>query len=151
RGTPTVEGGALYLIRGNGDLHCLDAATGKPRWKKGLVDDLGGQLMSGWGYSESPLGDGENVICVPGGGKGAIAAFNKKTGELVWRCKELKDAAAYSSLIFATVDGVKQYITLTGSGVAGVSSDGKLLWRFNRPGYRTAVIPTAIYHDGYVY
>jgi hypothetical protein len=152
RGTPTVDGNAIYFIRGNGDLHCLDAATGKPRWKKALVEDLGGQIMSGWGYSESPLVDVNLVVCTPGGQGGGMVAFNKENGREVWRCKELTDKAAYSSIIVADVEGVRQYIQLTGSGVAGVAAkDGKLLWHHIRKGYRTAVIPTAIYSDGNVF
>src|ERR1044071_4301527 len=36
RGSVTVEGGSLYLIRGGGELDCLAAADGKPIWKKDL-------------------------------------------------------------------------------------------------------------------
>src|SRR5207253_2864960 len=49
------------------------------------------------------------------------------------------------------VGGVRQYIQLTGSSVAGVAAkDGKLLWRAPRKG-NTATIPTPIYHDNFVY
>jgi hypothetical protein len=57
----------------------------------------------------------------------------------------------YSSLIVAEIGGVRQYIQLTGSSVAGVSAaDGRLLWQAKRRG-EVAVVPTTIYHDGYVY
>ncbi len=38
------------------------------------------------------------------------------------------------------------------SAIVGVrAKDGKLLWRHQRAGYRTAVIPTPIFHDNCVY
>jgi outer membrane protein assembly factor BamB len=152
RGTPTVDGGALYFVCESGELYCLDAATGKVRWNKRFVEDLGGEIMSGWGYSESPLVDGNLVVCTPGGQGGAMVAFNKETGKEVWRCTELTEKAAYSSIIVAEVDGVRQFIQLVAKGVTGVrAKDGKLLWYHIRKGYQTAVIPTAIYFDGNVF
>jgi outer membrane protein assembly factor BamB len=152
RSTPTVDGDRLYVIRGGGGLHCLDAKSGKIVWSKDFRKDFQGQLMSGWGYSESPLIDGNLLICSPGGGAGTIVALDKASGKLVWRSKDVRDAAAYSSVIVADVDGVRQYIQLTGKGVVGVrAKDGAKLWYYEREGHRTAVIPTAIYHAGHVY
>ena len=36
-----------------------------------------------WGYSESVLIDGNNLVCTPGGGKATMVALDKKNGELV--------------------------------------------------------------------
>ncbi len=152
RGSVTVDGNLVYLMQGNGVMHCLSAADGKPVWKKDLVNDLGGKVMSHWGYSESPLVDGDLVICSPGGAGGTIAALNKNTGAEVWRSTELTDNAAHSSPIIAVVDGVKHYVQQYEKGVAGVSpSDGKLLWKLEIPEYRTAVIPSPVYSNGTVY
>ena len=152
RGSVSVDGDALYLIRGGGELDCLAAADGKPLWKKDLKSDLGGALMSGWGYSESPLVDGELVICTPGGDKGTLAALNKKTGAVVWRSVDWKEAAGYSSPIVAEVDGVRQYIQFTRGGVGGVGAkDGTLLWSSKIARNDVAVIATPIYHDHLVY
>ncbi len=152
RGSVTVDGNKLYLIRGIGQIHCLSAADGKVLWQKDFTKDFNGKLMSRWGFSESPLVDGNLVICTPGGVDGTMVALDKNTGALVWRCKEWTDDAGYSSPIVAEVDGVRQYIQQSAKGVAGVSAkDGKLLWRVEIPGYRTAVIPTPIYQDHLVY
>src|SRR5437660_526971 len=61
RSTPTVDGDALYALGGQGNLVCVETATGKKRWEVSLTKDLHGQMMSGWGYSESPLVDGDQV------------------------------------------------------------------------------------------
>jgi outer membrane protein assembly factor BamB len=151
RSTTTFDGDRLYFVRGDGSLHCLDANTGKEIWKKQFKQDFKGQLMSGWGFSESPLIDGDHLICTPGGRDGSIICLNKSDGSTVWRCKEVTDAAAYASIIAADVDGVHQYIQVLHQGIAGVrASDGKLLWYYDRPG-KTATVPTAIYHDHHVY
>src|SRR5436309_1255088 len=111
--------------------------------------------MIGWGYCESPLVDGDQVICTPGGEHGTMAALDKQTGNILWRSKELTEPATYSSAIAADVGGVRQYIQMTDRGVVGVAAkDGRLLWRYLRkPAYPedTFVIPTPIVDDGKVY
>lgn len=105
-----------------------------------------------WGFSESPLVDGEWVICTPGGDKGTMAALNKKTGSVVWRSIDWKEVGGYSSSIVAEVDGVRQYIQFTRGGVGGVAAkDGRLLWSAKIARNDIAVIPTPIYHDHLVY
>jgi len=105
----------------------------------------------GWGYSESPLIDGDNVVCIPGGKKGAVIALNKVTGDTVWQCADIKDEAAYTSLVPTEISGKKQYLLLTFKTIAGIAPDtGKVLWRAVRNG-ETAVIPDPIQKDGYVF
>lgn len=152
RGSVTVDGDKLYLIRGIGQIHCLSAVDGKVLWQKDFMADFNGKLMSRWGFSESPLIDGNLVICTPGGNDGTMAALDKNTGTLVWRTKEWTDEAAHSSPVVAEVDGIRQYIQQSAKGVAGVSAkDGKVLWNMRIPGYRTAVIPTPIIENNTVY
>jgi len=50
------------------------------------------------------------VVVTPGGHKGALTAFNKKTGALVWQSKEFTDAAHYSSIVPADIGGTHQYV-----------------------------------------
>ncbi len=150
RCTPTVDGDALYALGQFGDFVCLDVATGKERWRKNLGTDFGGRY-SGWNYTESPLVDGNLVLCTPGGKKGAIVALDKKTGSLLWQSTEFTDGAQYSSLVPADINGIHQYIQLTGESVAGVdAATGKLLWRAERKG-QTATITTPIYANNQVY
>ncbi len=149
-GPPTVEGDRVYALGQFGDLSCLQIADGKEVWHKNLKTDLGGVMMNNWGYSESVLVDGENVICTPGGKGGTLAALDRRTGQVIWRSTELQDRAAYSSIVQAEIGGVRQYIQLTDVSVAGIAAEnGKLLWRAARRG-STGVVPTPIYKDGYV-
>ncbi|MEI6235396.1 MAG: PQQ-binding-like beta-propeller repeat protein [Planctomycetota bacterium] len=151
RCTPTVDGALVYAMSQYGDIVCADSTTGKEVWRKEMAKDFGGQMMSGWGYSESPLIDGALFICTPGGPKGALVALNKKTGELAWRSTDVSDHAAYSSPIAVDINGVHQIIQLTDANVFAVAADsGKLLWKAARAG-KTAVIPTPVYFDNHVY
>ena len=151
RATPTVDGSLVYALGQHGDLLCLQAADGKEIWRKNLNDDFGGQMMSHWGNSESPLVDGDKLLCTPGGQDGTVLALNKKTGATIWRSAELTDKAAYASLIAEDIAGVHQVIVLTDTHVAGLAAEsGKVLWKAPRAGM-VAVIPTPIYKDNYVY
>jgi len=151
RATPTVDGTLVYSLGQYGDLLCCDALSGKEVWRKNLATDLGGKMMSGWGYSESVLVDGDKLLCTPGGSQGTVAALNKKTGALIWRSKDLTDSASYSSLVPVVINGVRQVIVFTDAHVAGIAIDtGKLLWSGVRKG-KTAVIPMPIYKDNHVF
>jgi outer membrane protein assembly factor BamB len=153
RCTPTVDDDRVYALSPHGDLVCLEAATGKLRWRKSLPRDFGGHVMSSWAYSESPLVDGDKLICTPGGKTATLLALNKKTGAVIWKAQVPQgDGAAYSSIIAADVDGQRQYIQFLGGGVVGVAAkDGKYLWRYDKPHNGTANCSTPVYHDGLVF
>ncbi|HYV27690.1 MAG TPA: PQQ-binding-like beta-propeller repeat protein, partial [Candidatus Eisenbacteria bacterium] len=53
RSTPTVEGEVLLALGSDGDLACLEIASGKVRWQKNLRADFGGKPGE-WAYAESP-------------------------------------------------------------------------------------------------
>ena len=151
RSTPTVDGDAVYALASRGDLVCVEAATGKKRWQLNLEKDLEGGVPY-WGYAESPLVDGDRLICTPGGDKGTFAALDKKTGKVAWRSKDYKDGACYSSIVVAEVGGVRGYVNMTASGVAGVSArDGKLFWSAEVAFNSTAICPSPIFRDNHVY
>lgn len=158
RCTPTIDGDRLYVLGPHGDLVCLIAKTGKHIWHKRMAADFGGRMHSGWGYSESPLIDGDRLVCTPGGADAAIVALDKKTGNEIWRSaipalgNQGGDGAAYSSLVISHAAGVKQYVQLMGRGAVGVAAaDGKFLWGYNRVANGTANIPTPVVSGDYVF
>lgn len=160
RSTPTVDGDRLYVVASSGRIVCLAAADGKILWSKDFSKEWNGQMMSGWGFSESPLVDGPWVVCTPGGKEAMIVALDKMTGEQVWASAapdlpgnaQGRDGAGYSSLVISHGGGVKQYVQVVGRGVLGVrAADGKLLWTYNDVANRTANIPTPIVSGDYVF
>ena len=150
--TPTVDGGLVYALGREGDLICTDAATGAVVWRKSFPKDFGGRMMSGWGYSESPLVDGDRLICTPGAQDAIVVALDKKSGATLWKSampadigKRGKDGAGYSSVVISHAQGVKQYVQLTGRGVISIDAeDGSQLWSYNRIANGTANIPTPL-------
>jgi outer membrane protein assembly factor BamB len=162
RSTPTVDGDAVYVLGSDGDLACLDADNGQVRWKKNLRKEFNGK-PGVWAYSESPLIDGETLVCTPGGDKASLVALNKKNGELMWQSAvdlgqvtgrgrpTPGNTAAYASPIVVTVGGVKQYIQFMHGGTVGVSSkDGKLLWKYQGVVGITNCT-TALFHEDSVF
>jgi len=158
RGTPTVDGELLYAIGTDGDLVCLETATGKERWRKSLPRDYSGYMMSVWKFSESPLVDGAKLIFSPGSDDAAIVAVDKKSGKDIWRASvprigsKGKDGAGYSSIVVSQGAGVRQYVQLAGRGLISVrAGDGKFLWGYNRIANNVANISTPIVRGDYVF
>jgi outer membrane protein assembly factor BamB len=155
RSSPTVGGDFIYVLGSPGTLACVEAKSGdkeaKVVWKKKLTSDFDGRDGMHH-YAESPLLDGDTLVCTPGGSKATMVALNKKTGDVLWK-SEISggNAASYSSAIIGEVGGVKQYVQFLSGGVVGVSArDGKLLWRYDKTSGMTNAA-TPVFHDGYVF
>jgi outer membrane protein assembly factor BamB len=152
RCTPTIDSDSVYAISQHGDFVCVSLANGKEKWRKHLVGDFKGS-SGGWQYSESPLVDGENVICTPGGREATMLALNKKTGAVVWKgFTPDGESAGYSSIVVSNAGGTKQYVTLTSKGVVSFNAkNGNMLWRYgatrDRFADNTANIPTVVLMD----
>jgi outer membrane protein assembly factor BamB len=155
RSTPTTDGKLVYALTPAGNLMCASAEKGAPIWQKNLSAEFGGKMMSGWGFSESPLIDGKRIVCTPGADEAALAALDRKTGKTEWLAKiENCGGAGYSSIVRSKAAGVDQYVTVLGKsgGAVGVrASDGKLLWRNTVVAGHTANIPTPIVRGDYVF
>ena len=153
RSTPTVDGALVFALGSDGDLACLEAETGEIRWTKNLPADFAGK-PGNWAYAESPLVDGDVVVCTPGGSEATLVALDKKTGDVVWKGVVPEgDAAAYASIIVVNSGGVKQYVQFLGKGLVGVDAKtGKFLWRYDRTAQgSSANIPTPVARDELVY
>ncbi len=157
--TPAVDGDALYALGSQGVLVCVETATGKERWRKDIPAELGAEVnpigggKGGWGFSWSPLVDGDHVIITPGGAQGLVAALDKKTGALVWQTRNIAEPCTYASPIVIESCGVRQYVVPKQSGAVGIEAKtGRLLWS-----YRSArewpdiAAVTPLFHDGQVF
>ncbi len=153
RSTPTVDGEFLFALGSDGDLVCLETANGREVWRKHLRNDYAGKYGE-WAYSESPMVDGDRLICTPGGTNATLVALSKRTGEVIWRCPVPEGSdASYSSMVSAEFSGVKQYVQFLATGLVGVdATTGKLLWHFGKTAKGSpAVILTPLVDDGAVY
>lgn len=153
RSTPTVDGDMLFAISSDGDLAALKTADGAVVWKKNLRSDFGG-APGRWAYAESPLIDGEALVCTPGGSQATVIALNKKNGEVIWKAPLPEgDQAAYASAIIVNSGGTKQYVQFLQKGLVGLEpKTGKLLWRYERTAKGSpANIPTPVADDSMIY
>jgi outer membrane protein assembly factor BamB len=151
--TPTVDGDRLYVLGMGGDLACLQVKDGKVLWQLSLTKEFGGRVPE-WSYRESPLIDGDKLICTPGSADATIVALDKATSKTVWKSAVPGSrGAAYASVIAIDAAGQRQYVQITQGTLVGVAAtDGKVLWTYARPANRTGInCTTPIYHDGHVF
>jgi outer membrane protein assembly factor BamB len=157
RCTPTIAGGMVYALSDDGEVLCCSAADGKKVWSKSYKEDFGGPPNPQWQFSESPLVDDGKLILTPGHPDHFMVALNAKNGAVVWETKAKlegngHDGAGYTGAVVSNGGGVKQYVTMVGKGAIGVSArDGKLLWHYDKVANGTAVIPTPLVWDDYVF
>jgi outer membrane protein assembly factor BamB len=128
RSTPSVDGSRVYVISHTGDLRFLDAANGRPIWERNFVRDFRGRRPD-WGYSGSPLLTGSLVICDVGGPGASTVAFDKLTGNVLW--KSGSDEPGYATPVLAEFAGQPTVVSFRAAALVGCDlKSGKELWRF---------------------
>lgn len=149
RGTPVVAGELIYIESGMGAVYCLNAKTGEKIWSVDFVKDLGVDSAIQFGYSESVLIDGNELICVPGGKKNNIVKLNRLTGELIWSCEGFGEPATYNSPILVNHRGRKLVIAMSASSVMGIDAEtGEMYWRTEQLQQNKIHANTPLYFDG---
>jgi outer membrane protein assembly factor BamB len=108
RSTPTIEGDRIYIISGVGELVCLNAETGVINWKINVDKEYQADWHM-WGVAESPLIVDNKVICSPASAVATFVAFDKMTGEEIWKSPGTDGQRSYVSPILNTFNG-KEYI-----------------------------------------
>ena len=79
-----VYDGKVYATLRHGATVALDAKTGKEIWRKDLVQEYGTQIPP-WYVGQCPLLEDDRVLVAPGGKDALVVAFDKATGEELWR------------------------------------------------------------------
>ena len=132
RSTPTVDGDVVFALGAQGRLYAVDARNGEKLWEHDFVNEYGSEIP-GWGFSTSPLVEGNLLVVEVGGKDGkSVVAFDKKSGDVVWTSPT--DAPGYSSPIAITFNGVRQIIVFTSQGPVSVSpTDGQIYWKYHWP------------------
>jgi outer membrane protein assembly factor BamB len=128
RTTPMIRDGRVYTLGAMGDLYCLDAATGKPRWSKNLPQEYKTQQPV-WGYAASLLLQGDLLYSLVGGEGSAVVAFNKDTGKEVWRALSSEDVCYSPPMIFQA-GGKPQLVIWLSETIYGLDpATGKQYWK----------------------
>lgn len=129
RSTPTYEDGRLYVISSRGHFLALNAKDGKTLWDLNFTESFESKIPR-WGFSTSPLIEGNLVIMETGAVKGeAFVAFDKQTGEIKWKVADAQPGmVGYNSPIAVTINGQRQIIFAVGDNLTSVDLNGKVLW-----------------------
>ncbi|HXV75284.1 MAG TPA: PQQ-binding-like beta-propeller repeat protein [Candidatus Polarisedimenticolaceae bacterium] len=145
RSTPTVDGQTVYVLGSEGSLAALNAADGKPNWQVELTTMFGGQVPF-WGFSTSPLVDGELLILQAGGADGkSYVALDKKTGELKWAIGD--GGAGYNSPLLVELGGARRYLCFGGGKLMALDGQGAEVWSVDWPRGETHAMPVFIPPD----
>lgn len=148
RSTPTVDGDNVYVISCDLQLFCLDAATGKKKWAHDIVKEYGGVNIM-WKNAASPVIDGDLLFMAGGGPGQALLAFNKNTGQNVWKTQD--DKMTHSTPVVRDILGERQVLFFTQTGVVALNpKNGAQLWRYSFP-YKTSTAISPVVEKDIVY
>lgn len=127
RVTPVVVEGKVWTLGAEGYLVCLDAATGKMIWEHNLKKDYGIPAPT-WGFAGHPLLDGPRLICLVGGQGSTVVAFDKNTGQEIWRALSAREPG-YCPPVIYEAGGRRQLIVWHPEALNSLDPEtGKVLW-----------------------
>lgn len=127
RATPLVRDGKVYFLGSMGNLTCLEADTGHVIWKRDFKTDFGLKIPT-WGTSANPWIEGDRLFCLVGGEGSVMVAFDKNTGNELWRALSAREPG-YAPPVVAEFGGKSQLIVWHAEAINGLDpATGKLLW-----------------------
>lgn len=144
--SPVTDGKSLFVNFGSRGLYCYDL-DGKLTWSK----DLGRmQTRNGFGEGASPALYGDTLVVTwDHEGEDFIAAFDKNSGDEIWRQKR-DEPTSWATPLIVEHEGKPQVITAATSRVRSYDlATGDELW--NAEGLTTNAIPSPVTAGGIVY
>ncbi len=127
RCTPVVRDGKVWTLGAEGNLLCLDAENGKVLWSRDFKKDFSASTPM-WGFAGHPLLDGQRLICLCGGPGSVAVAFDKDSGQEIWRSLDAREPG-YAPPTMIEVGGSKQLILWHPQSVNSLDpATGKVFW-----------------------
>lgn len=127
RMAPTVVDSLIYVISGVGEMACFNQ-EGDKKWSLNFLEDLNGK-NNRFGYSQSPLVDGDIIFAAPGGKDTNFVALNRFTGDLIWTSKALGEFPTHCSPRLVERGERKLILTFSESSLIALDANmGELLW-----------------------
>jgi len=150
RSTPSIDDGSVYVLSSYLNLFRLNATNGAIIWQQDLKSVYGGSVI-GWQNAASPLIENGliylNANCI----QSTLLALHTSDGSLAWRSQD--EAMTHSTPVLATIDGVRQVMFATQTGLVSLNpQSGNLLWKFNYPfSYSTSLGASPVVHSNMVF
>ncbi len=144
--SPVTDGKYVWVSFGSRGLHCFDL-DGNLKWSRPLPTM---QTVMSFGEGSSPALAGDALIVVHDHQAGsAIFAFNKSTGEQLWR-KDRDEVTSWATPAVADVDGKTQVIVSATKLIRSYDAKtGDLIWQCG--GQVRNVIPSPVLGLGMVF
>ncbi|MBX3745357.1 MAG: PQQ-binding-like beta-propeller repeat protein [Verrucomicrobiae bacterium] len=133
RSTPTLDGNRVYALDSRLLLVCLDVATGEPVWRKNVLREYGGRVIT-WGGAASPVIEGHRIFVATASSEEgqSMIAVDKNSGETLWKSGD--DKMTHATPVVATLHGQRQVIFFTQAGLTALHPDtGAILWQQEHP------------------
>jgi outer membrane protein assembly factor BamB len=113
--TPCVSNGHVFTISREGDVFCLESATGTVVWQKNMVRDFEGRRPV-YGYAGSPLVWQDRLFLDTGSEEGSTVCLNAGTGETIWA--KGRGEAGYATPVIAQIAGKDRLLMFKGRELA---------------------------------
>ncbi len=128
RATPTFHESRIFALGATGQLHCLDAASGRRHWTVDILENTTAKNLE-WAMTGSPLVYGNTVVVIAGGSQGGVVAFDVETGKQAWASGSRP--ASYASPRLVEFDGAATILAFGGDGLSAYGAvAGKEFWHF---------------------
>ena len=152
RATPTIDGDRVYVTGSTGRILCLNTETGVVLWEKDTVAEYDTNIPI-WGTSSAPLIDDDRVIFLIGGEPDALVmAFDKYTGNEVWRALESRTEMGYNQPLIVEAGGARQLIVWHPRGLSSLDpATGQLYWEEPFEGRANMTVADAVMSGSYLF
>jgi len=144
--SPVTDGKHIWASFGSRGLHCFDL-DGNLKWSRDLIKM---ETRAGFGEGSSPALAGDSVVVVlDHEGDSVIFAFNKDTGDPLWR-KDRDERTSWATPVAVDVNGKTQVITNATTFVRSYDAKtGAIIWQCT--GQTVNTIPTPVIGFGKVF
>ena len=143
--TPVTDGERVYVYVGDVGLFAFDM-EGRPLWSKPM-DAF--EMQTGFGHAKSPVVDDRHVYIVNDNEEQSfIVAFDKRTGNQVWRTNRDEKSNWTTPLVWRN-ERRTEIVTAATGGVRSYDVNGTLLWELS--GMSTFAVPSPVAANGLLY
>lgn len=117
RSVPAIDGDRIYICDLFGNLHCVDKNTHQAVWHNNIWTDFGGGEVPRWAISQNPLVYGNMVIVASQTDDVGLVAYDKLTGDVVWKTPKMSGKAGYVSPVIVKIDGEDHLVMISATAM----------------------------------